>query len=91
MPRFGKARIQGQSTDHARKHCRNVGKNCKQPNEARLVITPSYCAYSDEERTVMTMADPPNRTDSVGVDELLGMAYDAYERRDYRLRARVEK
>jgi hypothetical protein len=39
----------------------------------------SQC-ITGEERTVTTMADPPNRTDSITVDELLGMAYDAYAR-----------
>jgi hypothetical protein len=36
--------------------------------------------FRREERTVTTMAGPPNRTDSLSVDELLGMAYDAYAR-----------
>jgi hypothetical protein len=36
--------------------------------------------FGREERTVTTIADPPNRTDSITVDELLGMAYDAYAR-----------
>src|SRR4029453_14997884 len=31
-------------------------------------------------RTLTTMAEPPNKTASVTVDELLGMAHDAYAR-----------
>jgi hypothetical protein len=36
--------------------------------------------FARQKRTVTRMADPPNKTDSVAVDELLGMAHDAYAR-----------
>ena len=36
--------------------------------------------FGREGRTVTTMAEPPNKTASVTVDELLGMAHDAYAR-----------
>jgi hypothetical protein len=50
-----------------RAHARSVGRAIlgKRPRTAQAVTT---------------MADPPNRTDSITVDELLGMAYDAYAR-----------
>jgi len=49
----------------------------------------SQC-ITGEERTVTTMADPPNKTDSITVDELLGMAYDTCGR-DYRMMPRQSK
>jgi hypothetical protein len=42
--------------------------------------TPRGSLFERKERTVTTMADPPNKTDSITVDELLGLAYDAYAR-----------
>src|SRR5262245_26957384 len=42
--------------------------------------TPRGSLFEREERTVTTMADRPNKADSITVDELLGMAYDAYAR-----------
>jgi hypothetical protein len=34
--------------------------------------------FGRDGRTVTTMAEPPNKTASITVDELLGLAYDAY-------------
>jgi hypothetical protein len=36
--------------------------------------------FARQRRTVTRMVDPPNKTASVTVDELLGMAHDAYAR-----------
>jgi hypothetical protein len=46
----------------------------------RIRKTPSKLAIRSGRAHMTTMADPPNRTDSITVDELLGMAYDAYAR-----------
>ena len=37
------------------------------------------------------MIEPTNKTVSITVDELLGMAYDAYSERDHRLMPRQSK